>query len=198
MYWENGGKTVRSPHFIRKLLQPPEYSRSDAKNVPDFGRTLTCPDDEADEEALEEADRFEAKHNFRSTLGQIFPPPSILLEVPTGSKNKADWSCRHIHEMWTVFVPDVRRGMVILATIILILIVLVYRAEARRRKREKLAAEKARELEELKRLKNEAKKEMKKKLKLIKEQAGQKDLGLGAADLDDDFDADKHDKRMEE
>lgn len=72
------------------------------------------------------------------------------------------------------------------------------RADARKRKKERMAAEKEREMLELKRLKNEAKKVMQKKLQLIKEQAGETKLNIQEEDLEEEFDEEKHNQKMQE
>jgi len=74
------------------------------------------------------------------------------------------------------------------------------RPEKRRRQRKEKAerqdAEKIRRTEELKRLKNLKKEEIRRRLQQLKDITGNAESGLGALDLDGEFNPDKHDQDM--
>lgn len=71
------------------------------------------------------------------------------------------------------------------------------RKEKRKEYKERKEAEKQKKKEEIKRLKNLKRKEIAQKLEKLKKITGNYDLKLGAEDLEQDFDPDEYEKKMQ-
>lgn len=138
------------------------------------GATASLDEDLSDIEAIEEAEQFERRYNFRfEELEATGAADPSTIAITTHSRTIPDSARR----------KDTRR------------------AEQRQRRKEKKDSEKGRKDEELKRLKNLKKMEILERLKTIQKISGIKDdekiAGLvEGVDLDEDFDPERWDAKM--
>lgn len=165
----------------KKMWKDPLATRSNAMDTDDDNNDVS---DEEDEEAFDEAERFESKYNFRfeelqaEQADELSPAlrndlaGALLLQQ---SRNQVVGHARNIED-------SVRR-------------VDEKRKKQRESRKEKKEKEKRQKEAELKRLKNLKKQELNERLAKITEIGGLKELGIDERFLEEDWDPEKHEVR---
>lgn len=167
----------------KKMWKDPMAKRSNAMDVDDEDDGNDVGDDE-DEEAFDEAERFESKYNFRFEELQAEQAddlsPALRNDLAGAllqqqSRNQVMGHARNIEDS-VRRVDDKRKKQ----------------RESRKEKKEK---EKRQKEAELKRLKNLKKQELQERLTKITEIGGLKELGIDERFLEEDWDPEKHEVR---